>query len=171
MKKETKILIFLLYFITLIYLMFFAFNRTQFLGATEYRYKLIPSRIPLWFPKSFSPYHFRLWLIALGNLACFIPFGFFLPSIWKQFSNNYLKFICIFIILIFSIEVLQMVTYLGSFDTEDIIVNTFGATIGYISYIVGTKAKGKKLLITSLSVIGLTILTFIISYIINNNLF
>ena len=33
-----------------------------------------------------------------------------------------------------------MVTHLGRFDVHDIIVNSLGATIGYFSYRIGSKA-------------------------------
>lgn len=136
-KKRKKLLVALLiiYTIAIIYFMFFGFNRPNISNnIQEYRFSIIPTRIPLWYPKKLS----FLWIFSLGNLLAFVPFGILIPMI---FDIKYHKFIFIFLISILSLEIIQMVTYLGSFDTEDIIINSIGATIGFFSYKISNNFK------------------------------
>lgn len=53
-----------------------------------------------------------------------------------------------------------MVTYLGSFDIEDIIINSIGATIGFLSYKIGNNFKS-----ASQKIIATVALTLIFSFI------
>ncbi len=135
--RTLKIAVFIIYIIAIVYFMFFGFDRPHF-GSThqEYRYDLVPTGIPLWFPKSLE--NINLWVFSLGNLLAFVPFGILVPMI---FSIRYPKFILIFILSIISFEALQMITYLGSFDTADILVNTIGATIGFVTYSICGRLK------------------------------
>ena len=52
-----------------------------------------------------------------------------------------------------------MLTYLGSFDMNDIIINAIGATIGFLSYRMSSNAKSvpKKMLRILLLVAAFTI--------------
>lgn len=65
-----------------------------------------------------------------------------------------------------------MVTYLGSFDVTDIIVNTMGATIGFYSYKFSNQANtlGKKIIIMVLTIVGLSIAMFLIAWGYNNTI-
>ncbi|NLF28396.1 MAG: VanZ family protein [Clostridiales bacterium] len=136
-KTILKILM-AVYALAILYFMFFGFGRPQAGGALRgYRYSLVPTRIPLWFPKRLSGIASEQWIFSLGNLLAFVPFGMFAPAI---FGARYLKFILAFLLSILSLEILQMATRLGSFDVHDIIVNALGATIGYFSYRIGSRA-------------------------------
>lgn len=90
----------------------------------------------------------------------FIYFGILIHMI---FSTKYYKFIFIFLISILSLEILQMITYLGSFDIEDIIVNSMGATIGFFSYKIGNKSKlvSKKIISTVFLILILSMIIII----------
>jgi glycopeptide antibiotics resistance protein len=69
----------------------------------------------------------------LGNILLFIPAGWLLPKIWKKQRNFFLLFLtCALSILL--IEVLQLFTLLGSFDVDDLILNLFGMTMGFIGF-------------------------------------
>ncbi|MBU3142629.1 VanZ family protein [Clostridium sp. CF012] len=146
-NKKIKLTLLIIYTIAIIYFMFFGFSRHMGNTLREYRFSVIPTRIPLWYPKGLSLGIFKSWIFSLGNLLAFVPFGILIPMI---FGNKYHKFIFIFLISIFSLEILQMITYLGSFDIEDIIVNSLGATIGFLSYKIGNKSKlvSKKIIST-----------------------
>ncbi|RDY26723.1 VanZ family protein [Romboutsia weinsteinii] len=155
-KKRQNILVALLviYSIAIIYFMFFGFGRPNIHNNIHgYRFSIIPTGIPLWFPKTLS----FLWIFSLGNLLGFVPFGILIPMI---FDIKYHKFIFIFAISIFSLEILQMVTYLGSFDTTDIIINSIGATIGFLSYKIGNSFK-----LASQKIIGTVVLILSFSFI------
>ena len=138
-SKRIEVLLLLGYTVAIIYLMFFGFDRPQMSNILqEYRFSIVPTGIPLWFPKSLSADSLRLWIFSLGNLLAFVPFGVLVPM---MVNIGYYKFIGIFLISILSLEILQMITYLGSFDVEDIIINSMGATIGFFSYKIGSRCK------------------------------
>jgi len=66
----------------------------------------------------------------IGNLIAFIPYGIFLPLIFKKI-NKYYKFLIVMIIIVVIIELLQFITMSGSCDIDDLILNVFGASIIY----------------------------------------
>lgn len=72
---------------------------------------------------------------AIENLIFFIPYTFFLL---QSFSLRKLKSIKYILILNFitslTIEILQYVTTLGTFQLSDLLYNTLGGVIGYIIY-------------------------------------
>ena len=164
-RKRYTLLVTLLiiYTIIIIYFMFFGFGRPQINNTIqEYRFSIIPTRIPLWYPKKLS----LLWFFSLGNLLAFVPFGILIPMI---FNIRYLKFIFIFLISITTLEILQMITYLGSFDAEDIIINSIGASIGFFSNKISDTFKliSQKILSTSLLILILTFAMIIFAEIFN----
>lgn len=65
------------------------------------------------------------------NLLLFAPMGFFIPLLFKNRITNIKQFIILIIILSLFVEILQFITYSGSTDIEDIILNTIGAIIIY----------------------------------------
>ena len=144
-KKRKNLLVALLviYSMTIIYCMFFGFNRVQ--GIDTCRFQLVPNKWPLMFPGILS-----IWIFDLSNIVAFIPFGILIP---KLLNIDFKKFVFLFISAIFLLEILQSITRLGVFDINDIISNTLGATIGYIMY--------KKVFLSKLS-----IRSFVISVII-----
>ena len=68
-----------------------------------------------------------------GNIFLFIPIGVFLPRIYPKL-RNYFRFICACFGIMFLVEALQLFTLLGSFDVDDLILNLFGMSLGFISY-------------------------------------
>lgn len=77
------------------------------------------------------------------NLLLFAPMGFFIPMLFQDKIKNTKQFLIIIIILTFLVEIIQFITYRGSTDIDDIILNTIGASIVYM--LMKTKAV-KKLL-------------------------
>ena len=65
------------------------------------------------------------------NLLLFAPMGFFIPLLFKNRITNIKQFIILIIILSLFVEILQFITYSGSTDIDDIILNTIGAIIIY----------------------------------------
>lgn len=116
---------FVLYTILTLFFLFVGFNRSSALPETGLRYHLVFDGIPLRFPgDGFS----NLWLFNLGNYLAFVPFGLVIPLLLRC---RFLPFILIFLAAITGVELIQMVTHLGSFDINDIVINTLGATVGY----------------------------------------
>ena len=69
-----------------------------------------------------------------GNILIFMPFGFFTSmasrssSIFMALFNSLGLSLCV--------EVLQLVTRVGSFDVDDILLNTIGGVLGYIVFVI-----------------------------------
>ncbi|WP_241138705.1 VanZ family protein [Bacillus mycoides] len=96
---------------------------------------LIPFRSIIRYLTEFDSYNLDIVLMnTLGNVIIFIPFGFLLPLLFKQI-NNVKMASKIFIKFILLIESLQLLTFTGVFDIDDIILNMLGALIGYGSFI------------------------------------
>lgn len=89
--------------------------------------------------KRFWDYRDQLGIYAMitnlfGNVLIFAPFGFFLPMASRYrsfFSTLYASFG-----LSLCVEVFQFVTRVGSFDVDDLLLNTIGGIIGHILYVV-----------------------------------
>jgi glycopeptide antibiotics resistance protein len=68
-----------------------------------------------------------------GNLVGFMPLGILLPALFLSFRSIWrIALISFCISLLF--ETTQLLTGLGSFDVDDIILNTTGGIAGYIVY-------------------------------------
>ena len=139
MKKETKRMIralgtvlFILYVLALIYFLFFSeeYGRIA-MEERDYRYNLIPF-VEI---RRFWVYRKQLGFLAVftnlfGNVAGFLPFGFMLPVITGKMRSGFLITLAGFGLSL-TVEVIQLITKVGCFDVDDLILNTLGAAIGY----------------------------------------
>ncbi len=66
------------------------------------------------------------------NLLLFAPMGFFIPILFKNRIKNIKQFGIIMVIITIFVEIVQFITYSGSTDIDDIILNTVGAIIVYM---------------------------------------
>jgi len=123
--RKITIIVLALYTVLTLYFLYIGFNRAAFLQDSSMRYSLMPEGIPLHFPMGRD---FKIWFFELGNFAAFIPFGIVIPLL---FRSNFIRFITLFILSITILEIVQMVSRLGSFDIDDIIINTLGAAVGF----------------------------------------
>lgn len=83
--------------------------------------------------KGFFDGRFRngyLVLNLLGNLCAFMPFSFFLPTLWKS-QRKWFVFVPTVLTLGIGIEGAQLLTMRGSCDIDDVILNVGGAVILY----------------------------------------
>ncbi|MBP3961307.1 VanZ family protein [Paenibacillus lignilyticus] len=125
--KKLVGLITILYLILLLYWMFIGFGRsgTQWSG---YRYNLVPMRtIRLYFDHadSFTPTH---WLVNIvGNVAVFVPFGLSIPYLYRI---RIVRLTLLSVAVLFILELLQLLLHRGSFDIDDILLNTVGVLVG-----------------------------------------
>ena len=67
----------------------------------------------------------------VGNIIFFMPFGFLVPMILKEI-NSYKKIIIVSFAFSLSLEIAQIMIRVGSFDIDDLILNTLGAVLGYV---------------------------------------
>ncbi|NEW09172.1 VanZ family protein [Paenibacillus sp. SYP-B3998] len=122
--RKITIILLALYTALILYFLYIGFNRA-FIQDTSLRYSLIPEGIPLHYPMGRD---FKNWFFELGNFVAFIPFGVVIPLL---FRSSFIRFIILFILSITFLETLQMLSHLGSFDIEDVIINTLGAALGF----------------------------------------
>ncbi len=132
--------LFIIYMCALVYIVFFA----ESMGRTPqegYVYNLTPFKEI----KRFGKY---IWdMNALGNMArlnifgniiAFIPFGMYLPYMTKSKVRFISTFLYTFSLSL-TIELVQLITKVGSCDVDDIILNTLGGVIGYILWYIYNK--------------------------------
>lgn len=117
------------------------------IGQDDYMYNLIPFKTI----KSYIQYRnhlpFRIWFDnLLGNIVLFIPIGLVLPFLNRIFLRP-LLFIVTTLLIIFGVELIQILTRQGSFDVDDMILNTFGACLGLGLTILTVRSvlQGRKL--------------------------
>jgi glycopeptide antibiotics resistance protein len=67
----------------------------------------------------------------VGNIAVFVPFGVFISILFHHKSASFRRVLISSLALSLSFEVAQLVLYIGTFDVDDLILNTTGGLIGY----------------------------------------
>lgn len=143
MKKETKNIIqtmgrisFAAYVLLLVYLLFFAEEYGRAAAGAEYRYNLVPfAEI-----RRFWIYREQLGNVAFltnlwGNIVAFLPFGFILPIVTRRMRSGFTIIMSGFA-LSMTVELIQLITRVGCFDVDDLILNTIGAAIGYLLFFI-----------------------------------
>lgn len=135
---KLSILILASYTLLLGYWMLFGFGREV---SPVYMYNLVPFTTINQF-LVVENFDYKVWIInLLGNIGVFIPFGILLPLV---FGNKSIKLLIIFECGLLTLETLQLLTRRGSFDVDDLILNTIGALIGYLIYQLVSKLRGEK---------------------------
>lgn len=139
-RKRFRILclsLFILYVIAIVYFLLLSdiYGRRQ--GYTDYRYNLIPFREIMRFIHSIMNHgsiHFMdVFVNLIGNVVAFIPFGALIRWVRNQKTGFGIAVLYTFLFSL-SIEVVQLITKVGVFDVDDLILNTCGGAIGYLCY-------------------------------------
>lgn len=86
----------------------------------------------------FTPLFYHCVINLGGNIFLFIPIGYFLPRLWPSLKNFFF-FLLTCALAIVLVELLQLVTLLGSLDIDDLILNLFGMLLGYLFFIIFKK--------------------------------
>lgn len=127
--------LFLLYVVFLIYFLFLAewYGRTGV--SEEYRYNLELFREI----KRFIIYREQLGAFAVfanlaGNILIFVPYGFFISVASRE--RGFFKTLFFSMGLSLCVEIIQLFTRVGSFDVDDILLNTIGGVLGYIIFLI-----------------------------------
>ena len=127
--------LFLLYVVFLIYFLFLAewYGRTGI--SEEYRYNLELFREI----KRFIIYREQLGAFAVfanlaGNILIFVPYGFFISVASRE--RGFFKILFFSMGLSLCVEIIQLFTRVGSFDVDDILLNTIGGVLGYIIFLI-----------------------------------
>lgn len=78
-----------------------------------------------------------------GNIVVFVPFGFLLPYVQKGAAKFPVLLLNAFLFVV-GIEVFQLFSAFGAFDVDDILLNCFGASMGWVIYRVWERRKGNN---------------------------
>jgi Glycopeptide antibiotics resistance protein len=126
--------LFVAYLALLVYFMFFAESFGRDPAQREYAYNLeLFKEI-----KRFYQYRHQLGMEAfllnvVGNMVAFMPCGFFLPVVSRRGKKWYnATWLCFGLSL--CIETVQLLFKVGSFDVDDLLLNTIGGVLGYLFY-------------------------------------
>ena len=119
--RKLGFLFFVLYLVLLTYFLFFAEEMTP---LKEIRRFLTHADVLGWR---------AVFLNIVGNMAAFMPFGFFLPEIWRRVDRWYTTTL-LGAVFSLCIETTQLVFRVGSFDVDDLLLNTIGALAGYLTF-------------------------------------
>lgn len=143
-KKENNLLLwvcFIAYLLLLGYMLFYSsyFGRE---GHDEYRYNLIfLQEIGRFYGVGVRTGNWDLFVLNVcGNIAVFIPIGVFLPKLFDRCKKLFLT-IVLALELSFCIEIIQLVTKVGSFDVDDLFLNTIGGICGFVLYMICHQIK------------------------------
>ena len=133
-KTHQKIcwILFFSYLLMLTYFMFFSdgFGRSEY---TEYHYNLTLFKEIRRFYTYRELVGTKAFLLNIvGNVVCFMPFGFILPII-TRLGERWLNTLLLSFLLTLSIETIQLVFRVGSFDVDDMFLNTVGGAAGYVA--------------------------------------
>ncbi len=134
--RITGSVFFVLYLLILVYLLFFAesYGRT---GEQALRsYNLIPFKEISRFIRYRQVLGF--WSVALnlgGNVVGFMPFGVCMPVMHPRLRSLW-KVVLITAAFSGCVELLQLVTGVGSCDIDDVILNTLGGAVGYLLFMI-----------------------------------
>ncbi len=131
--------LFVLYLILLTYFLLFAEKMGRSGGElrTEYAYNLEPFKEIRRFLMYREILGYRaVFFNIVGNVIAFMPFGFFLPEIWQPTRRWYTTTLLGFLFSL-CMETIQLIGRVGSFDVDDLLLNTIGAFAGYLSFCLG----------------------------------
>lgn len=141
MKKEHRKLLhgfswvgFVIYLVVMVYFLFFSEQMGR-IPSDTYHYNLKPfTEIQRYLNNISVLGIYNVVLNLAGNVVCFMPLGFVLPIITNRNWGVVKVTVMSFLASLF-VEVLQLVSKLGSCDVDDLILNTLGGFLGYLLFI------------------------------------
>ena len=134
--------LFVLYILVLIYLLFLSEGFGHRLSAhREYRCNLIPFQEIRRFWKYRKLVGAQAAFLNIGgNILGFCPLGFMLPILSRRYRNVF-KTVSMGFGLSLLVECIQLLLQVGSFDVDDILLNTLGTLIGFFVFVVSNHIR------------------------------
>ena len=84
-----------------------------------------------------------VFLNLAGNVIGFMPFGFFLPVVSRR-GRKWYNALLLGFSLSLCIETIQLVFKVGSFDVDDLFLNTLGGILGFLFYRIVQKVRIRR---------------------------
>lgn len=75
-----------------------------------------------------------------GNLLLFLPYGWFLPVLFRPL-RRFGRFLAVFAGSVILVELLQLVLRVGVCDVDDLLLNSLGASVGFLIWNMARKEK------------------------------
>ena len=139
-KRVIALILFAIYFATLFYFLFFSEKLGRTYSERTYHYNLVPFLEIKRFIQYYEVLGMKAVLLNIfGNIGAFVPFGMFLPMFSRRCRKIWYTIFYSFELSLF-VELMQLVSKVGSFDVDDLILNTLGGFIGCLLYLGGCKA-------------------------------
>ena len=148
-KKKLRIIgkiLFVLYILFLIYFLIFSEWYGREGVSVDYRYNLVLFREIQRF------WHYRdqvgwyaMFANIFGNVLVFLPLGYFLPMASKY--RSFFDTVFYSFVLSLCVEVFQLLSKVGCFDVDDLLLNTVGGALGYLIFAAHERIRrghGKK---------------------------
>lgn len=136
-KKKRRLvagILFVSYFIVLFYFLFFSEELGRTYSERTYHYNLIPFKEIGRFIKYREALGVNaVFLNIVGNILAFLPFGAFLP-IFSRRCRHFFPTVFYSFELSLLVELLQLVFKVGSFDVDDLLLNTIGGMLGFFLF-------------------------------------
>lgn len=133
-RRPAAILLFLIYFVILFYFLFFAESMGRTYSERTYHYNLVPFLEIRRFITYYQVLGMKTVLLnILGNILAFLPFGLFLPFFSRRCRRLWYTMFYSFELSLL-VELIQLVSKVGTFDVDDLMLNTLGGVLGYFLY-------------------------------------
>lgn len=131
--RAVSTVLFVLYLILLFYVLFFSEQYGR-IDEREYSYNLTLFKEI----KRFWTYREQLgsmtmFLNIYGNVLCFVPFGAILPILNRR-TRHFVVLLVLSFELCLMVECVQLITKVGTFDVDDLLLNTLGGILGYLVF-------------------------------------
>mgnify|MGYP001175469833 CR=1 FL=1 len=70
----------------------------------------------------------------IGNILAFIPLGIFIPKLFTARGASFINVCFLSLSLSLCFEVTQLLLFIGTFDVDDLILNTSGGIVGWVAW-------------------------------------
>jgi len=132
--RITGLILFIFYLLGLTYFLFFAEGYGRTVTNREYSYNLVPFlEIRRFWNNREIIGSFAVFINLAGNVLAFVPFGFFLPVL-NVHTRGVLRMTLFTFEFSLLVETIQLVSKVGSFDVDDLMLNTLGGILGYVIF-------------------------------------
>ena len=130
-RRLLRMFLFVIYLAVLVYLLFFSERYGRSESSTAYHYNLTLFKEIRRFYEHRETLGMQVVLVnLLGNVLAFVPFGFLLPELYPGIRSAIRIGFCT-LGFSFLVECLQLLFRVGTFDVDDLLLNTIGGILGY----------------------------------------
>lgn len=143
LKKAIGAVLFIVYLIVMCYILFFMEWRSRSPNG-ELRYNATPFKEIRRYLRLVSSMPYIALMNLLGNILIFMPFGALMTFFYKRKRFVVLWVTTISCAFSCAIEIIQLVTRVGSCDVDDVILNTIGGFLGSLIYYIHYRWRNRK---------------------------